>query len=477
MTTPPGNDRFDVIIAGGGFVGATLALALAGLPLRVAVIEPRPPGAGPGPAEAGEGAHVGASPDPRCTALAAGSVRILEGLDLWPSFAGGATPIRRIHVSERGRFGATEIDAEREGVEALGYVVENAPLSRSLWALLTARAAGGRGSGGVARGSDAVDTVGLECLAPAEVVAAQCRDEAASVHVRTAAGVTRVLQGSLLVVADGARSPLRGMLGIGAEVHSYRQRAITATVTPERLHEHVAYERFTASGPLALLPMASGRMNLVWTVWNDDAAECLALSDRAFLRALQTAFGYRLGRFVDTTARLAWPLHLSASAPVAPPRCALLGNAAIGVHPVAGQGLNLGLRDVASLAELIADAMLAGECDVGRPALLQTLADWRRADRRRVVNFTDGLVRLFTQPGAALGVARGAGLAALDLLPLARSALARQAMGLSGRVPRLARGLPLLREAERDRLARGAAGKATGDVAQQPAADTGTGVA
>jgi 2-octaprenyl-6-methoxyphenol hydroxylase len=448
--------EFDVLIAGGGFVGATLALALSELPLRVGIVEAKPPGdAGPkaDPVVAAMApVHGGAGDDPRCTALAHGSIRILDALGVWPHLAASATPIRTIHVSDRGQFGATRLHCEDYAVDALGYVVENRALAHTLWSLLgLSGAVAGRGgsdgtrmSGGVLEPHRAPGRGVLTAFSPAAVVAADCGEAAATLRVRERDGTEHDVTARLLVVADGVRSGVRRMLGIAADVQPYRQQAIIANVTPERFHEHVAWERFTASGPLALLPMGAGRCNLVWTVWNDDAAHYAALDDRAFLDALQAQFGYRLGCFVNVGARTAYPLALTTTATAMPPRCVLVGNAATGVHPVAGQGLNLGLRDVARLAEVIADGLVHGQQDVGASALVDNALRWRSNDRDRVIGFTDSLVRLFTQPARPLRAARSLGLVAMDLLPSLRDVLARQAMGLSGRLPRLARGMPLL---------------------------------
>jgi 2-octaprenyl-6-methoxyphenol hydroxylase len=429
---------FDVVIAGGGLVGAALALALARLPLRIALVEARrPPATAPG-------APPSADDDPRCTAFAAGSVRILETLGVWERVAHAAVPIRTIHVSDRGQWGATRLRCEDHGVDALGYVLENAVLANTLWSLLGQLPRTGDFRSGETGTAPGDGRAGLTVCAPASVVAATCQEGCARLRVRGVDGAEQSLTAGLLVVADGARSGLRDMLGIACQERPYRQHAIIANVTPARFHEHVAYERFTSSGPLAVLPMQAGRCNLVWTVWQDEVGALMALDDVDFLAALQSRFGYRAGRLLRVSRRSAYPLSLTHTQESAlPPRCVLLGNAATGVHPVAGQGLNLALRDVARLADCVADALTAGVLDTGDPRLIGALTSWRRDDHRRIVSFTDGLIRLFTQPSAVLGGARGLGLVALDLLPAARASLARQAMGLDGRLPRLARGVAL----------------------------------
>ncbi len=399
----------DVLIVGGGMVGASLAHALSVLPLRVAVVEAAPP----------RGA-MQSSYDDRSTALALGSRRIFETLGLWDALRPAATPIGQIHVSDRGHFGATRLRSEDEGVEALGYVVENRTLGQVLWQSMTDVAARVYFPARVADVDVVADAVTVSIAADEQVQACRAR---------------------LLVVADGARSATRAALGIDAGVRDYGQTAVIANVTPQRLHGNVAYERFTPNGPVAFLPMSNGRCSVVWTLPPDDAARVMALDDSGFLAALQDAFGFRLGRLRRCGARHAYPLSLVQARRLTGPRHVVVGNAAHSLHPVAGQGFNLGLRDVAALAEVIADA--GDDGDPGDPRVLRAFAHWRRGDHRRVVGFTDGLIRLFGAEAAPVRAARSAGLIALGLLDGPRSLLARQSMGVAGRLPRLARGVPL----------------------------------
>jgi 2-octaprenyl-6-methoxyphenol hydroxylase len=217
-------------------------------------------------------------------------------------------------------------------------------------------------------------------------------------------------------------------------------------MTTQRFHDHTAYERFTPDGPIAVLPLADGRCGIVWTRRPEEATRLLAVPDDVFLAELQSAFGFRLGRLLHAGVRHSYDLVLSRSRRHVADRLAVVGNAAQGLHPIAGQGFNLGLRDAASLAEVLADALAEGSSDVGGQALLATYAAWREQDRRRIVAFTDGLVRMF---GSPLGLVRGlrsVGLLAFDSFPPAKSAMARLSVGAAGRVPRLARGVPLAAE-------------------------------
>jgi 2-octaprenyl-6-methoxyphenol hydroxylase len=386
-------------------VGLSLAAALAGLPLDVVVVEPVAPGSDEQP-----------SFDARTTALSGGSRRVLEGIGAWAAVAAGATPIRRIHVSERGAFGTTLLTAEEQGVESLGYTVENRLLGRSLRARVAA-----------------FPRISV-CNARAAAVAAG----ADAIRIETGGG--EALEARLLVAADGATSAVRAALGIGAGVSDYGQQAVIAHVDTARFHDYTAYERFTPDGPLAVLPIGEGRSAIVWTLAPDAARRALALDDRTFLAELQSAFGLKLGRFTRVGARQAYPLSLTQAERLTAPRAVVLGNAAQSLHPVAGQGFNLALRDVALLAELLADA---GGDDPGNPALLERYAAERAPDRRAVIRFTDSLVRGFGLPLPALRHARGQGLLLFDLLRPVKHEFARRTMGLAGRQPRLVRGLPL----------------------------------
>lgn len=397
----------DVIIAGGGLVGSSLALALGGTGRRVAMVEPVPPRAEAQP-----------SFDDRQTALAPTSRRFLEALDLWEPLRDEAAPITAIHVSDRGGCGFTRLTARGEGLPALGHVVPN----RALGAVLG------------------------PALAEAGHVTVHCPAEVAAVHpgvdqvtvALAGEGAPAHLSAPLLVVADGMRSATREALGVGLRERPYGQTAVIANLRTEQPPQGRAFERFTPDGPLAVLPVADGAASLVWTLPDALAEEVAALTEGEFLHRLQQAFGWRLGRLEAVGERHSYPLTAVTAERFTAPRAAIIGNAAHALHPVAGQGLNLALRDVAALAELI-----AGAEDPGAPELLARYERERRGDYRRTFAFTDGLVRLFSNRSLPLALLRNAGLTALDLLPPARRLLLQQATGRAGRLPRLSRGLPL----------------------------------
>ena len=408
-----GNGACDVAIVGGGMVGASLAVALGDTGLNTILIESIAPGAGAQP-----------SFDDRTTALGNASRRIFEALGVWPRIAPEASPIRTIHVSDAGRFGFARLKAREQGIDAFGFVVSNRAIGAALWAKL-------------------VDVKGVTLRVPAHTERVEI--ESAGVQIaliddRT--GASEHIKARLVVAADGAHSSVRAAAGIDAEVEDYDQIAMIANIGADRPHDGTAYERFTQAGPLALLPLHDGSWGVVWSAQPAQSARLLALSDEAFLDELQTTFGWRAGRFVKVGKRASYPLKLSRAVTTVATRSVLIGNAAQALHPVAGQGFNLGLRDAAMLAELLA-ATKTGDCDTdpGSAELLARFETWRSGDRSGVIRFTDGLIKLFgdRRPGVAL--ARNLGLLMFDLAPPAKSALARVSAGFAGPAPRLSRGL------------------------------------
>lgn len=390
--------RVDLAIIGGGLVGASLALALQPEARkrgwRIALIEPFAPGEAYQP-----------SYDARSTALSYGSRLIYESLGVWSAIAERATAIEQIHVSDRGRFAAARLSADEEGVPALGYVVENAWLGQCLW--------------------QALDAEVIQWRCPAQVE----RMEALPDGYRLTLDDETLIDCSLAVLADGGRSSLREQLGITVNQRPYGQTALIANITPALAHDGEAFERFTDSGPLALLPLSDNRCALVWTHPSRDIERLLHLDERAFLAELQAAFGYRLGALRQVGARVPYPLVLVEAAEQVRANLVVLGNAAHSLHPIAGQGFNLSLRDVRALA----DTLLASAAPLGDLATLQRYAAAQAGDQAVTVGFSDQVTRLFSTDQPLLAAGRNLGLLGLELLPPAKRWFARQAMGMGTR--------------------------------------------
>lgn len=363
----------DVLIAGGGPVGAMLALALRGCGASVLHVRPDAP--------AGE----------RPIALSYGSRLLLERAGAWP--AASPTPIAEIHVSQQGSFGRTLIRAVDYDLPALGYVAAYSGILAWLSAANT-------GYSDV-QGKVIDHRVGADCV---------------EIRIARAAGGETLERARLFVLADG------GHAGSAGHEHDYRQHAVVADVQTERPHRNIAWERFTRGGPIALLPYQN-RHALIWSIGADAAQSLLAAPDAEFLLRLAAAFGGRLGAFVGVGTRASFPLSLRHQRKAPAPRTILVGNAAQTLHPVAGQGLNLGLRDAVELAELIASTH---PLELGSDEFLKRYRARRKLDRDAGIHFTDALVRLFSNSSAALSMVRGAGLALLDLAPPARGFLARR---------------------------------------------------
>jgi 2-octaprenyl-6-methoxyphenol hydroxylase len=385
-------------IIGGGLVGASLALALqAGAKARgwsIVLIEPFAPGDSYQP-----------SYDARSTALSYGTQQIYQRLGIWPKVAERAEAILHIHVSDRGRFAAARLSAEEEGVPALGYVAENAWLGHCLW--------------------QALDPEVVSWRCPAEVVAMQ----AIGTGYRLTLNDETLLDCDLAVLADGGRSSLREQLGITVKNTAYEQSALIANISIGQPHGGLAFERFTDEGPMALLPLSDNRSALIWTRPGDDAQRLLALDDRAFLAELQNTFGYRLGALRQVGARHVYPLSLIEAQEQVRPNLVVLGNAAHSLHPIAGQGYNLALRDVQALAE----ALLASPDRPGDFATLQGYLARQQLDQSLTVGFSDRVTRLFSNAEPLLATGRNLGLLGLDMLPPAKRWFARQAMGIGTR--------------------------------------------
>lgn len=389
----------DIAIVGGGLVGASLALALESSGKSVVLIEAASPPQG-APAW-----------DERTIALNVASRRIYTALGLWPALAPGAAPITATHISEKGRFGIARFTAAEAGEEALGWNVPVRALGAALWQRASAQE-------------------NLRLLCPASVKALDTGPDAVTLTLDT--GDT--IAASLVVACDGANSAVRTALGIGAHEKDYGQVAIVGALKPERPHRGVAYERFLPEGPIAVLPKPGRDCGLVWTVAAASAPALLALDDAGFVAAVQDAFGHRLGKILATGRRSGYPLSRTLSDALTAPRVIFAGNAAQALHPIAAQGFNLGLRDVATVAEIA-----GGAADPGATEVLEEYAARRRSERDTVSGFTDTLVRIFSNTVPGLAQARHWGLLALDLAPGLKQAVMRQNLGFAGGTPALAR--------------------------------------
>jgi 2-octaprenyl-6-methoxyphenol hydroxylase len=398
-------DDYDVLIAGGGLVGTSLAIALDGAGLSVMLVEATPPRA-----------DVQPSYDERNLALAGASVNALKALGVLD----GATtvhPIERIHVSRRGDFGSVRFDAAELGLPAFGATIPARELGNALLRRLDA-------------------CRDLARLAPAEVVGLETHDDRIDVALRTPSG-ERPVRTRLLVGADGTESFVRRALRIDIERHDYGQCAFVTTLTVEKPLGGTAYERFTESGPVALLPLGANRAGLVLSVPASDAARIGALDDADFLAFVHARFGFRAGRFSRPGKRKPYPLARVLAARTIAPRAVLIGNAAQTVHPIGAQGFNLGLRDALTLSELLREGATRGE-DAGAGDLLARHVERRAADRAATTRFSDELVRLMGNDFAPIRALRSLGFHALDRIAPLKRRFALRGMGFRGDTPLLA---------------------------------------
>jgi 2-octaprenyl-6-methoxyphenol hydroxylase len=333
--------------------------------------------------------------------------------------AAEASPIRRIQVSERGRLGATRLSAEEAEVEALGWVTPNRLIGKALMEFIAGHP-------------------NISVHAPAKLQSFTV--DAAGVEAQIEAAEPLDLKAILLVAADGAQSEVRRQLGIGAERADYAQTAVVCNVRVERPEAETAFERFAEAGPVALLPMGGDKYGFVWVTATDAAPALLGLDDAAFAEQAAERFGGRFGKFVQVGKRASYPLSMVRADAQQAPRTLIIGNAAHALHPVAAQGFNLSVRDVAMLAEVLAEARSG---DLGAPEVLARYVDARKGDQRGTALFTDVLNRLFANPLTSVAWGRNAGLLAMELMPTARRTFLRHNMGLAGRLPKLVRGLPL----------------------------------
>jgi 2-octaprenyl-6-methoxyphenol hydroxylase len=402
-------DDVELLIAGGGLNGLLLAVACADAGLEVALVDREDPAA-----------MLSEAFDGRSSAIAYGSRRVLDGLGLWPAIAADAEPILEIRVAD----GASPLflhydHRELDGDEPLGYIVEN----RVLRSILVGRARA---------------LPSLQIFAPLSVEGVEAAPCATTARLSN----RRRLRARLVAAADGAGSPLRRAAGIRTLDWRYPQTGIVTTVRHDRPHAGIAIEHFLPAGPFAILPMTGNRSSIVWTERAALASRLMAVPDPDFAAELAARFGDFLGSVEPVGPRWSYPLMLLLAERYAAPRLVLVGEAAHVIHPIAGQGLNLGIRDVAALAELVIDARRLG-LDIGDDAVLERYQQWRRLDTVMLAAVTDGLNRLFSNEIAPLRLARDLGLAAVNRMPPLKRLLMRDAMGLVGDLPRLARGEPL----------------------------------
>ncbi|MBN9545131.1 MAG: UbiH/UbiF/VisC/COQ6 family ubiquinone biosynthesis hydroxylase [Alphaproteobacteria bacterium] len=400
----------DVIISGGGMVGLTLALALGQGGLKVVVVDAMPPAQTLMPAF-----------DGRVSALAYAAVRMMRALEVWPHLAAEAQPIREILVSD-GAVGraaspfSLHFDAQEVGADSLGHIAENRHIRAALYAAMTAQK-------------------NITLIAPATI--ASLAVEAGHVAAKLSDG--NEFQAALAVAADGRESRLRDQMGIGVVGWSYPQTGIVATVHHAEPHQGVAYEHFLPSGPFAILPMTGDRSSLVWTEAKDKAPAMLALDDDAFNAEVAARFGAHLGDTEVVGGRWSYPLKFHLARDFVRPRFALAGDCAHGIHPIAGQGLNLGLKDAAALAETLLDAARLGR-DIGTADVLKRYERWRRFDSFTLAASTDALNRLFSNDIAPLRQLRDLGLGIVDAIGPARRFFMRHAGGDIGKLPKLMKG-------------------------------------
>jgi 2-octaprenyl-6-methoxyphenol hydroxylase len=403
--------HYDVIVIGGGMVGSSFALALEAAfkstALSILVIEASKPHQ--------EGAVQNESFDARSTALSYGSSQILEQAGLWDGLSEHAAAIEKIHVSDKGRFGSAHLDCADYGLEALGYVVENKTIGTMLSQALA-------------------QSENIHHLSEATVTSSAPRVQGMLLNVKVADAETQGVTANLTVLADGGRSPLCSKLGIAIESEDYGQHGLIANIAFTKPHQNQAFERFTESGPLAVLPLQAvdgeNRASLVWTVLEHEVTQTLAMDQLQLLAKLQQSFGDRLGTITRIGKLAHYPLALNQASEQVRPGLVLLGNVAHTLHPVAGQGLNLALRDAQALVRSLREAKVNGE-GLGDIKVLQRYIEKQAADQRSTIAATDSLVRLFSSSKLTKVLLRKFGLVSLEMVPAMKRMFAQQAMGLT----------------------------------------------
>ncbi|TQV71012.1 2-octaprenyl-6-methoxyphenyl hydroxylase [Aliikangiella marina] len=401
--------QFDITIVGGGMVGATAAFCFSQLGLKVALIEAIEPN--------GEDSS---SFDSRAVALSASSIKIFESLGLWPLIRSLACPINHIHVSDRGNPGFTRLHAVDYAVDALGQVITLEQVGPVIWQTIKKQKS-------------------ITTYCPAKVQAVNHYNDWCELTLSQQDKVS-IIQSRLVIAADGTFSQLAAASDIEVARTSYQQHAVIANIQTQKNHENWAYERFTAQGPIALLPLSRHQMGLVWCQSEAEKETTLGLADEAFCQALQKAFGYRLGKIEKVSRRSDYPLSLHLAERHFEQRILLMGNAAHTLHPIAGQGFNLGLRDIAALNDCLISA-IENDQDIGSKATLAGYVDSRQQDWQQTVLATDSLTRVFSNDFLPLVMLRNKAMSCLNLLPFAKRQLADAAMGRNLKSSRLACGI------------------------------------
>lgn len=391
--------EYDLLIVGSGLAGNCLALALKDAGFRIAIIE------------ANTRAQLHASPaGDRALALAAGTVMMLDTLGVWQGIKHAATPIQHIHISDRGHFGKTRLSAQKEHIDALGYVIAARDIETYV--------------------ANLVINTGIDIIAPARVVGLISGDQEICVNIKQN-DQSQNLSAKLLVGADGGLSSVRQLLNINQLITDYGQTALITSVKSTIPNNNTAYERFTSSGPLALLPISKNECAVIWTRSHEDADTLMLGREADFLVELQQCFGFKLGELTLTAPRRAFPLSLIRAEQMVAGRAVIIGNAVHQLHPVAGQGFNLGLRDVIQLAEMLIKQHEQNK-DIGEADFLNAYAVSRKKDHDWTIGFTDTLIKIFANEWLALAAARNIGLTLLDHIPAAKTLLTQHAMGFAG---------------------------------------------
>lgn len=406
------NEQYDVVIVGGGMVGASLACALqyslGEADIKILLVESSEISLQEDPHQP--------SFDSRSTVLSFGSVEYFRQLGLWQNVSDFAETIKRIHVSDQGKFGAVRMSSEEHKIDALGYVVENKAL-------------------GMVLNKAILKATRIEICSSAKVSKIESEQDGSKLLIEKSDELASI-QSKLVVLAEGGRSGLCEKLGIYRSNNSYEQVAIIANVAFSQQHKNIAYERFTPKGPMALLPLLDidglHRAALVWTQSTSDVESVMALDDKQFLDALQIDFGSRLGSFTKVGKRFSYPLSLQQAEEQVRSGLVLLGNVAHSLHPVAGQGFNLALRETMCLAETIVQAFNSG-VSLGSLTNLQSYLDKVEQDQDLTIAFSHHMTNLFSSNNEVLVWARKFGLLSVDLVPAFKQGLGRQAMGMAGR--------------------------------------------